>query len=152
MVQSIAVGVIGSFQESRSLFYINSLAVGSFERWSSVVFAIRHKDNEPLKEYLLRFNVAVLEVPSATQEVKTSAFSQGLLDGVFFKSLAKKPISKFGTLLARAAKYINIEDAQAAKKKNREGKIKETKEEGSSKKLRTDFWDKKPPLQRINVV
>ncbi|KAL0445163.1 UNVERIFIED_CONTAM: hypothetical protein Slati_2239000 [Sesamum latifolium] len=41
-----------------------------------------------------------------------------LLDGDFFKSLAKKPVSKFDALLARAAKYINMEDAQAAKKES----------------------------------
>ncbi|KAK4394298.1 hypothetical protein Sango_1900600 [Sesamum angolense] len=38
-----------------------------------------------------------------------------------------------------------MEDAQAAKKKNREEKKKETKEETSYKKPRTDFRDKKPP-------
>ncbi|KAL0416526.1 UNVERIFIED_CONTAM: hypothetical protein Slati_3484500 [Sesamum latifolium] len=40
-------------------------------------------------------------------EVKAGAFSQGLLDGDFFQSLAKKPVSKFVALLARATKYIN---------------------------------------------
>ncbi|KAL0285741.1 UNVERIFIED_CONTAM: hypothetical protein Scaly_2810400 [Sesamum calycinum] len=65
------------------------------------------------------FNAATLEVPSATQEVKIIAFSQGLLDRDFFKSLAKKPVSKFDALLARAAKYINMEDSQAAKKESR---------------------------------
>ncbi|KAL0411589.1 UNVERIFIED_CONTAM: hypothetical protein Slati_3748600 [Sesamum latifolium] len=80
------------------------------------LFAVRQKDNEPLKEYLQRFNAAALEVPSATQEVKASAFSQGFLNGDFFKSLTKKPVSKFDALLARAVKYINMEDAQAAKK------------------------------------
>ncbi|KAL0455173.1 UNVERIFIED_CONTAM: hypothetical protein Slati_0856500 [Sesamum latifolium] len=54
------------------------------------LFAVRQKDDEPLKEYLQRFNTTALEVPAATQEVKASAFSQGLLDGDFFKSLAKK--------------------------------------------------------------
>ncbi|KAL0391451.1 UNVERIFIED_CONTAM: hypothetical protein Slati_4530200 [Sesamum latifolium] len=98
------------------------------------VFAIRQKDNEPLKEYLQRFNTAALEVPSATQEVKASAFSQGLLDGDSFKSLAKKPISKFDAILAYATKYINMEDAQAAKKESRGEKRKETKEETPSKK------------------
>ncbi|KAL0394510.1 UNVERIFIED_CONTAM: hypothetical protein Slati_4417200 [Sesamum latifolium] len=50
---------------------------------------------ESLKDYLLKFNTAALEVPSATQEVKASAFAQGLMDGDFFKSLAKKPATKF---------------------------------------------------------
>ncbi|KAL0421005.1 UNVERIFIED_CONTAM: hypothetical protein Slati_3123400 [Sesamum latifolium] len=49
------------------------------------LFAVRQKDNETLKEYLQRFNVAALEVPSATQEVKASAFFQGLLDGGFLQ-------------------------------------------------------------------
>ncbi|KAL0447294.1 UNVERIFIED_CONTAM: hypothetical protein Slati_1857300 [Sesamum latifolium] len=90
-----------------------------FHKTKLSLFAVRQKDNEPLKEYLQRLNTATLEVPSATQEVKASAFSQGLLDGDFFKSLAKQPVSKFDALLARAAKYINMEDAQAAKKESR---------------------------------
>ncbi|KAL0285783.1 UNVERIFIED_CONTAM: hypothetical protein Sangu_2764100 [Sesamum angustifolium] len=80
---------------------------------------VQQKENEPLKEYLQRFNAATLEVPFATQEVKANAFSQGLLDGDFFKSLAKKLVSKCDALLARTAKYINMEDAQAAKKESR---------------------------------
>ncbi|KAL0313460.1 UNVERIFIED_CONTAM: hypothetical protein Sradi_5745300 [Sesamum radiatum] len=116
------------------------------------LFAIQQKDNEPLKEYLQRFNAAALEVPSATQEVKASAFSQGLLDGDFFKSLAKKPVFKFDSFVARATKYINTEDAQAAKKESRGEKRKETKAEAPSKKSQTDFRDKKPPLQRVSVV
>ncbi|KAL0462009.1 UNVERIFIED_CONTAM: hypothetical protein Slati_0088500 [Sesamum latifolium] len=116
------------------------------------LFVVRQKDNEPLKEYLQRFNAAALEVPSATQEVKASAFSQGLLDGDFFKSLAKQPVSKFDALLARAAKYINMEDAQAAKKESCGEKQKEIKEETPSKKPRIDTRDKKPPFQRVNAV
>ncbi|KAL0444396.1 UNVERIFIED_CONTAM: hypothetical protein Slati_2162300 [Sesamum latifolium] len=93
------------------------------------------------------FNTAALEVPSATQEAKASAFSQWLLDGDFFKSLAKKPVSKFDALLARAAKYINMEDAQAAKKESRGEKRKEVKEEANSKKPRNGFREKKAPIK-----
>ncbi|KAL0395268.1 UNVERIFIED_CONTAM: hypothetical protein Slati_4493000 [Sesamum latifolium] len=85
-------------------------------------------------------------------EVKASAFSQGLLDGEFFKSLAKKPVSEFDALLARAAKYINMEDAQTAKKESRGEKRKDTKEETPSKKPQTDSRERKAPYQRINTV
>ncbi|KAL0395408.1 UNVERIFIED_CONTAM: hypothetical protein Slati_4507000 [Sesamum latifolium] len=60
--------------------------------------------------------MAALEVPSTTQEVKASAFAQGLMDADFFKSLAKKPATKFDILLAPTAKYINMEDAQESKR------------------------------------
>ncbi|KAL0347724.1 UNVERIFIED_CONTAM: hypothetical protein Scaly_1788400 [Sesamum calycinum] len=62
------------------------------------------KEGESLKEYLQRFNSASTEVPLATQEVKVDAFAQGRLDGDFFKSLSKKPVNKFNSLLARAIK------------------------------------------------
>ncbi|KAL0379341.1 UNVERIFIED_CONTAM: hypothetical protein Sradi_3239600 [Sesamum radiatum] len=99
-----------------------------------------------------RFNTAALEVPAATQEVKANAFSQRLLDGDFFKSLAKKLVSKFDALLARAVKYINIEEAQAANKDSRGEKRKEVREDAPSKKPRVDLRDRKPPFQRINTV
>ncbi|KAL0448744.1 UNVERIFIED_CONTAM: Pro-Pol polyprotein [Sesamum latifolium] len=118
------------------------------------LFAVRQKDNKPLKveRVFTKFNTAALEVPLATQEVKASAFSQGLLDGDFFKSLAKKPASKFDALLARAANYINMKDGQAAKKESRGEKRKEVKEETPSKKPRTEFREKKASYQRINTV
>ncbi|KAL0428637.1 UNVERIFIED_CONTAM: hypothetical protein Slati_3038500 [Sesamum latifolium] len=116
------------------------------------LFAVRQKEDEPLKEYLQRSNTAALEVPAATQEVKASAFSQGLLDGDFSKSLAKNPVSKFDALLARAAKYINMEEAQAAKKDSRGEKRKEVREDAPSKKPRIDLRDRQPPFQRVNTV
>ncbi|KAL0411270.1 UNVERIFIED_CONTAM: hypothetical protein Slati_3716700 [Sesamum latifolium] len=107
----LPAGAIGSFQEFQSLFLHQFASSRKLQKTELSLFVVRQKDNEPLKEYLQRFNAATLEVPSATQEVKASAFSQGRLDGDFFKSLAKKPVSKFDAILARAAKYINMEDA-----------------------------------------
>ncbi|KAL0457715.1 UNVERIFIED_CONTAM: hypothetical protein Slati_0398700 [Sesamum latifolium] len=139
-------GAIGSFQEFRSLFLHQFASSRKLRKTELSLSAVLQKDNEALKEYLQRYNAAALEVPSSTQEVKASAFSQGLLDGDFFKSLAKKPVSKYDALLAQAAKYINMEDAQAAKRESRGEKRKEVKEETPSKKPRIDTWDKKPPF------
>ncbi|KAL0462033.1 UNVERIFIED_CONTAM: hypothetical protein Slati_0090900 [Sesamum latifolium] len=86
----LPVGAIGSFQEFRSLFLHQLASSRKVRKTELSLFAIRQKEDEPLKEYLQRFNTTALEVPAATQEVKASAFSQGLLDGDFFKSLAKK--------------------------------------------------------------
>ncbi|KAL0386049.1 UNVERIFIED_CONTAM: hypothetical protein Sradi_2999200 [Sesamum radiatum] len=60
----------------------------------------------------------------------------------------RKPISKFDALLARAAKYINMEEAQAAKKNSRGEKRKEAREEAPSKKPRGDLKERKPPFQK----
>ncbi|KAL0455195.1 UNVERIFIED_CONTAM: hypothetical protein Slati_0858700 [Sesamum latifolium] len=134
----LPVGAIGSFQEFRSLFLHQFASSRKLRKTELSLFAIQQKDNEPLKEYLQRFNAAALEVPSAIQEVKASAFSQGLLDGDFLKSLAKKPVSKFDALLARAAKYINMEDAQTAKKKKSRGKMRTARGTGPYQKREGD--------------
>ncbi|KAL0451253.1 UNVERIFIED_CONTAM: hypothetical protein Slati_1103400 [Sesamum latifolium] len=119
--------VIRSFQEFRSLFLHRFASSRKHRKTELSLFSIRQKEGEPLKEYLQRFNTAALEVLSATQEVKASSFAQGLLDGDFFKSLAKKPATKFDALLARSTKYINIEDAQASKREGKGEKKRRTK-------------------------
>ncbi|KAK4406538.1 hypothetical protein Sango_0660300 [Sesamum angolense] len=103
--------MIGSFQEFRSLFLHQFASSRKHRKIELSLFSIRHKEGEPLEEYLQRFNTTALEVLMATQEVKANVFAQGLLDGDFFKSLAKKSTTKFDALLARAAKCINMEDA-----------------------------------------
>ncbi|KAL0367022.1 UNVERIFIED_CONTAM: hypothetical protein Sradi_3592300 [Sesamum radiatum] len=121
----LPVGVIGSFQEFRSLFLHQFASSRKVRKTELSLFAICQGKDEPLKEYLQRFNTTALE------------------------SLAKKPVSKFDALLARAAKYINMEEDQAAKKDGRGEKRKEVKEEAPSIKPRGDLRERKPPFQRV---
>ncbi|KAL0349947.1 UNVERIFIED_CONTAM: hypothetical protein Sradi_4143900 [Sesamum radiatum] len=84
--------------------------------------------------------------------MKVSAFSQGLLDPDFFKSLAKEPVSQFDVFLACVTKYINMENAQAAKKESYGEKRMDVKEKAPFKKPRTDSWDRKPSFPNMNAV
>ncbi|XP_073137624.1 uncharacterized protein [Henckelia pumila] len=70
-----------------------------------------------------RFNKIALEVPTCAQETKITAFTQGLREAEFFKSLVKKAPRTFEDLLAQAEKYIKMEEAQRQKKEvtRREG-------------------------------
>ncbi|KAL0418867.1 UNVERIFIED_CONTAM: hypothetical protein Sradi_1300200 [Sesamum radiatum] len=86
MIQPVTPVVIGSFHEFRSLFLRQFASSRKHRKTELSLFFIHQKEGEPLKEYLQRFNTAALEVPSATQEVKASAFAQGLLDRDLFKS------------------------------------------------------------------
>ncbi|KAG8369315.1 hypothetical protein BUALT_Bualt15G0138500 [Buddleja alternifolia] len=61
---------------------------------------------ETLREYIRRFNAVGLEIPSGSAEMLANAFAQGLNDGEFFGSLAKKPANNFDNLQAREEKYI----------------------------------------------
>ncbi|KAL0303140.1 UNVERIFIED_CONTAM: hypothetical protein Sradi_6182100 [Sesamum radiatum] len=140
----LPLAVIGSFREFRSLFLHQFASSRKHRKTELSLFSIRQKEGESLKDYLLRFNTVALEVPSVTQEIKANAFAQGLMDRDFFKLLAKKSATKFDVLLVRAAKYVNMEDAQSSKKEDRGEKRKENKDENPSKNPRMDFKDKKP--------
>ncbi|KAL0420629.1 UNVERIFIED_CONTAM: hypothetical protein Slati_3085800 [Sesamum latifolium] len=62
----LPAGAIGSFREFRSLLLHQFASSRKLRKTELSLFAVRQKDNEPLKEYLQRFNAAALEVPSAT--------------------------------------------------------------------------------------
>ncbi|KAI3448580.1 hypothetical protein Pfo_005245 [Paulownia fortunei] len=113
---------INSFEEFSSAFLHQFASSRKHQKTSLTLFSIKQKDNEALRSYIKRFTAAALEVPSATQEVLSNALAQGLQDGEFFRSLAKKSARSFDDLLARAEKYINMEEAQRMKRDEGERK------------------------------
>ncbi|KAI3453674.1 hypothetical protein Pfo_010337 [Paulownia fortunei] len=113
---------INSFEEFSSTFLQQFASSQKYQKTSLTLFSIKQKDNEALRSYIKRFTATALEVPSATQEVLSNTLAQGLQDGEFFRSLAKKSARSFDDLLARAEKYINIEEAQRMKRDEGERK------------------------------
>ncbi|XP_073125378.1 uncharacterized protein [Henckelia pumila] len=78
------------------------------------LFAIKQQGQEYLRAYIRRFSALALEVPTSTTDLLISAFTQGLSTGDFLKSLIKKPPSTYDELLARAEKYVNLEEIQVS--------------------------------------
>ncbi|XP_073132167.1 uncharacterized protein [Henckelia pumila] len=82
------------------------------------LFAIKQQCQEDLRVYVRRFSALALEVPTATTDLLISAFTQGLSTGDFLKSLIKKPPSTYDEVLARAKKYVNLEEVQFSRMNN----------------------------------
>ncbi|XP_073294443.1 uncharacterized protein [Primulina huaijiensis] len=71
---------------------------------------------ESLRAYIRRFNRVALDVPTCVTETKTTTFTQGLIEGEFFRSLTKNVPGDFDDLLSRAENYMNMEEAQKQKR------------------------------------
>lgn len=89
-------------------------------------------------KYIQRFNSAALEVLA-------SELAQGLLDGDIFKSLAKKAAINFDNLVARAEKYVNMEEAQQMKRGETNDQKKDRRKDGGpGKRIRPEYREKFP--------
>ncbi|KAL0309067.1 UNVERIFIED_CONTAM: hypothetical protein Sradi_5849000 [Sesamum radiatum] len=106
----LSVGSVRSFVEFSSLFKHQFAYSKKYRKSTIILFGINLEEKETLRAYVQRFNTVILEVPTAHHEVLVSAFTQGLREGPLFKSLPKKPAANFFDVLARAKKYINLEN------------------------------------------
>ncbi|XP_073137980.1 uncharacterized protein [Henckelia pumila] len=114
---------VRSFAEFKQLFLQHFSSSKRYRKTAYSLFEAKQSGEESLRTYIKRFNKIALEVPTCAQETKITAFTQGLREGEFFKSLVKKAPRTFEDLLARAKKYINMDKAQKQKKEvaRREG-------------------------------
>ncbi|XP_042472500.1 uncharacterized protein LOC122055185 [Zingiber officinale] len=56
-------------------------------------------------------------IPMVSSETMMHAFTQGLTDDDFFRSLIQKPPRDYDHMIKKASEYINVEEAQAARRK-----------------------------------
>ncbi|PIN12285.1 hypothetical protein CDL12_15106 [Handroanthus impetiginosus] len=119
---------IHSFSQFRDLFMHQFNNSKRFRKTSFTLYNVRQGDDELLCDYVRRFTAAVLEVPGAHKEVLANSFVNGLTEGPFFMTLVTNSIEDYDELLARAEKFINLEEAVKIKRADRE-KRKGKKEE-----------------------
>ncbi|XP_073041770.1 uncharacterized protein [Primulina eburnea] len=109
---------IQSFPGFRDTFLYHFSSSKRYKKTAFSLFEVKQSGDESLRAYIRRFNKASLEVPACAPETKTTAFTQGLREGDFFRSLVKKQPGNFEDLLSRAEKYINMEEVQRQKRES----------------------------------
>ena len=91
------------------------MANRKIERDYSYLFTIKQKNNESLKDYIMRFNRAKLEVPGVESRVAvTVAVQELLVDNAFYLSVSKLKFTTMEQFTAKADKYILQEENIAA--------------------------------------
>ncbi|PIN04334.1 hypothetical protein CDL12_23131 [Handroanthus impetiginosus] len=106
---------ISTLGESAQTWF-SQLPSGSIHSFAQLCEYLEQEERETLREYIRRFTEATLEVSTTHKEVLANAFIKGLQNEPFFSSLVKKPVEDFDELLARAEKYVNLEEANKIKR------------------------------------
>ncbi|XP_075497188.1 uncharacterized protein LOC142534150 [Primulina tabacum] len=113
--EGLAPQSISYFKDFQKLFSHHFSSSKKYKKTAFSFFEVKQSPEKSLRAYIRRFNRVALDVPTCATETKTTAFTQGLREGEFFKSLTKMP-GNFEDLLSRAEKYINMEEAQKQKR------------------------------------
>ena len=93
------------------------MANRKIERDYSYLFPIKQKKDESLKDYVMRFNRAKLEVPGVESRVVAAVAVQGLLvDSPFYLSVSKLKFITMEQFAAKVDKYILQEENIVARK------------------------------------
>ncbi|PSS21233.1 Serine/arginine-rich SC35-like splicing factor [Actinidia chinensis var. chinensis] len=87
--RKLSSGTIDSFGNLSRLFVANFMSYQVRKKYASYLFTIHQKKSESLKDYIKRFNQAVLEVKDPSDKVVIMAMMEGLRSGTLFDSLSK---------------------------------------------------------------
>ncbi|XP_075504535.1 uncharacterized protein LOC142541974 [Primulina tabacum] len=141
---------IQSFEHLKKLFLHHFSNSNMYKKTTFSSFEVKQCPEETLRSYIRRFNRVVLDVPSCAPETKTTVFTQGLIEGEFFRSLTKKFPRDFEDLLARTEKYITTEEAQKQKRdalKRERGGLMVRTEERVQKRVNSGHFSHYVPLK-----
>ncbi|GFZ21709.1 granulin repeat cysteine protease family protein [Actinidia rufa] len=112
-------GTIDSFGELSRLFVANFMSCRNRQKNASHLFTVHQKETESLKDFMRRFNQAILEVEDPSDQVIIMAMMEGLRPGPLFDSLSKNVPETLSALQSKADKYIAAEELAEAKRRRR---------------------------------
>ncbi|GLU18330.1 hypothetical protein SLE2022_346360 [Rubroshorea leprosula] len=101
---------ISSYTEMASAFAIKFSSRRLIRKTTSELMRVKQREGESLKNYMSRFNDAVLEVNSFNQAVGITAVISGLSHERFRDSLLKHPATTFSEVNERSLKFITAEE------------------------------------------
>ena len=98
-------------------------------RGSNYLKTVRQKDGESMREYLERFDEAVLQCPMVSQESILSAVQEGLKPSQFFHKISRKIPKTYAELKIKAFLHASADEYMKGKK----GEPSEKKERAKNK-------------------
>ncbi|GKV50967.1 hypothetical protein SLEP1_g57644, partial [Rubroshorea leprosula] len=101
---------INSYTELASAFATKFSSRRLIRKTTSELMRVKQRDGESLKNFISRFNDAVLEVNSFDQAVRITAVISGLGHERFRDSLLKHPATTFSEVNDRSLKFITAEE------------------------------------------
>ena len=106
---------IVNFEQLSDSFVRHFIGGQHHKRPTSYFLIVRKQERESLRDYVKRFNKAVLEIDETDDQVIMTTFQAGLNNPDLIFSLGKTPPTSMMDLLFKAQKYMNWEDALMAK-------------------------------------
>ncbi|XP_057505675.1 uncharacterized protein LOC130788974 [Actinidia eriantha] len=101
------------------LFVANFMSCRIRQKNASHLFTIHQKEIERLKDYVIRFNQAILEVENPSDKMVIMAMMEGLRPAPLFDSLSKNVLETLSALQNKVDKYISAEELAEAKRRRR---------------------------------
>ncbi|GFZ21685.1 hypothetical protein Acr_29g0008470 [Actinidia rufa] len=143
--RKLSPGTVDSFGELSRLFVANFMSCRNRQKNASHLFTVHQKETESLKDFVKRFNQAVLDVEDPSDKVIIMAMMEGLRPGPLFDSLSKNVPETLSALQSKADKYIAAEELAEAKRRRR-GKEDHKRKEPDTRRVdyREEMRYKKP--------
>ncbi|GFZ03434.1 hypothetical protein Acr_16g0000580 [Actinidia rufa] len=117
--RKLSPGTIDSFGDLSRLFVANFISCRNRQKNASHLFTVHQKETESLKDFVKRFNQAILEVEDPSDKVIIMAMMEGLRPGPLFDSLSKNIPETLSALQSKVDKYIAAEELAEAKRRRR---------------------------------